>query len=141
MPSSAPAAKAGLLALLAARPALSTVQRSWGHPGELIEKESVLLLGVQSSEQPAQLGQLARDETYSLTVAVCVHQDGDDAQAVEQRAWALAAEVEAAVHDDRTLSGALTGWAGVTAMAQDAFIESGGRTAEVVLTIECRHRK
>lgn len=139
--TSAPAAKAGLLTLLRARAALTGVQVEWAHPGQLIEPESVFLLGVQSDEVPATLGQQRRDETYTLEVAVTVHRPGDDPQACEERAWALAAEVEAAVRGDRTLNGAVSEWAMVQGMTQQPFIEGEGRVCEIVVRVECRSRK
>lgn len=139
--SSAPAAKAGLLTLLAARAALNGVQQSWAHPGKNIESETIFLGRVRSTETAAALGRQRRDEDYNIDVIVTVHQAGDDAQTVEERAWTLAGEVEQAVRADPTLNGAVNVRAVINSFDQDLYIESDGRVAEILMTVNVHHRK
>lgn len=101
---SPPAAKAALLALMRAEPALSGVQVEWSHPGaDLIEPECVYLGDVNVDERAKVLGNRRRDESYALEVVVTVELPGMTPQEVEQRCWTLVGGVRAAVDDNETL--------------------------------------
>lgn len=137
--STIPTAKAGILTLLAARPALASVQRVWAHPGQLIEKESIFFLEALEEESPAAIGQLKREENYTIDLLVSVLQDGDDAKACEERAWALVAEVETALRaEPKPAAGVL--WATVSAKRLNNFPGPESRTSEITVVISVKAR-
>ena len=92
--SSAPAAKASLLTILAADAGMNGVQLEYAHPGAAIQQEAVYFEQTRLTETAGALGQQRRDEEYELDLVVSVAYDGDDPQACEERAWALVAIVE-----------------------------------------------
>lgn len=95
--STAPAVKAALLTLLQADGALSGVQIVYSHPGATVQKEAIYFEGTHGQEEPATLGTRKQLETYDIEVAVGVVTDGDQAQAGEERCWALVARLESIV--------------------------------------------
>lgn len=109
--STAPEAKRRVLALLAARAGLATVQRTWSAPteGEGVPRGGELLyLGdVSTTGSWKLLGAHARDEDYTIGLVVFVQQDGDDMQATEERSWLILDEVSAALTTDQMLGGLL----------------------------------
>jgi hypothetical protein len=102
MATTVPACKAAVLALLAARPALTGVVLTWAGPtkDEDFTEEMIFLGDTDRTSDWAELGAGRRVESYSLTVTVYVEQWGDDPQAAEQRAYALLDEVEDTLRDD-----------------------------------------
>lgn len=107
--STAPAAKAAILALLAARPALASVDRRWGGPTEEedVSEEMIWLGDVVQEGFWRVLGGGYRHERYTIGLAVAVRKYGDDEQATELRAWVLLDEVAAALNTDPWLGGLL----------------------------------
>ena len=111
-PSSAPAAKAGLLALLAARGGLAGVQCSWAHPGKNIASESIFLGRVwPNPDDPREPQWLAED--FEAAIAwqqdqenrcpgcgrprdECFADDGPDYRATALVCWACREKVSAA---------------------------------------------
>jgi hypothetical protein len=101
MASTIPACKAAVLTVLAARPALTSVTRTWAGPTKDEDfVEEMIFLGVteDTSEFVAFSG--PREETYTLQITVWVELWGDDPQAAEERAHVLWDEVEDALRDD-----------------------------------------
>jgi hypothetical protein len=107
--STAPAAKQAILTLLAARPALASVDRTWGSPTETddITAEMIFLGDVELTGEFRALGGQRRDEDYTITISVAVHQYGDDEQSTEERAWDLLDEISGALATDPYLGGLL----------------------------------
>lgn len=110
--SSVPRVKARLLTVM--QTALTTLNAqgrvTWAHPGESIGKEAVFMGDAKfESETTVALrsGAHQQDEHYNVPVVCDVTADGNDAQAAEERAYAIAGSVEDAIRADQTL-GALT---------------------------------
>lgn len=97
--STIPAAKAALLALIAARPALAAVHCAWGIPAELPPEPERIYIGdaVDVVREWAALGLQRMDEEYALQVHVETFADGNDQASTETRLWVLINEVEQAV--------------------------------------------
>jgi hypothetical protein len=104
--STVPSAKAGILAAIQARPGLATLNTAnaitWGHPGELIQREAIFLAAAEFSEEDI-AAMMTRphkhDEKYTVPVWVDVVQEGDDPQTAETRLWTLVGEVEQAIRN------------------------------------------
>lgn len=95
--STVPAAKAAILALLRARPALNAVAITWGEPTESEDlADELIFFEDPVTRQPnwGHLGALNIDEEYILVLKVRNRIFGDDQQAAEERCWALVFEVE-----------------------------------------------
>lgn len=102
MASTIPACKTAVLAILAARAALSDVTRSWAGPtkDEDFTDEMIYLGASEDTSDWAELGTGRRTEEYLLDITVWVQQWGDDPQVTETRAHALWDEIEDALRDD-----------------------------------------
>ena len=106
MASSIPAAKAKVLELLRARPALAAIQVEWAYQKDPA-REAVFLGDAFIEEKAAALGTTRpREESYALDVIVSVKHEGNDAEGAERRMWQLVAEVEDALHDSPALGNA-----------------------------------
>lgn len=109
--STAPEAKARIIALLQARPGLAGVQVTWGSPteDEDIRREMIYLGATEIDGEWRTLGGQWRHESYSIALTVHVAQYGDNEQATEERAFALLDEVSGALASDSWLGGLLEG--------------------------------
>ncbi len=119
--STAPQAKAAILAALATRPALDAVTRTWGGPTEIEDaaEEHIYLGQVKVVGEWRTLGAGVRHESYTVALRVMVLRYGDDEQATEERAWDLLDEVSAALTADRFLGGLLYQPAALEEITQD----------------------
>ena len=107
------AVKAQLLTLLAANSTLSTIQVSYGDPGEAMRRESIFMGDVDSNvHTPESLssGRRRRLEDYTLAVEVFVQSKAAGQQEGEQRALVLANAIEDVLADYPTLDDGVTGW-------------------------------
>ena len=139
---SAPAAKAGLLALLGARAALDDVQQTWDDPLDSRESESIHLGGeTRIDTEWGPLGQGRLEEEFTFEVFVTVGRQGTDVQGTEERVWELVAEVMDTIRDDLTLNGAVK-WCRVEGAAMQNLVapEGSGWASQAVLTVNCRNR-
>lgn len=118
--STAPDAKAALLALFDAHAGLSTVRVMWEQPTreEQVRNEMLHLGEVNVTGEWAVMGGLRRDESYSIAITLRVRREGDDPQATEQRAWTLLHEVSTALAADKYLGGLLHQAAALTDIVQ-----------------------
>lgn len=131
---------------LRARPNLSRVQVSLGKPWPP-ENEFIAIRDVRPHDQ-RQAGMRTaphpREEEFTLHVLVSVIQGGHaDSEAVVDRAYALAAELEQEIRDDMTIGGALTnGWAQVEGLELEDIgpNDDGIREARVHARVACRAR-
>ena len=141
--STAPAAKAAILAALAARPALANVQRTWGGPTEEadVRYEMIHLGPARGAGEWRTLGAGKRHESYTIEVRVIVMKHGDDERATEERAFALLDEVSSALTADRFLANG-----GADLLYTPAAIESWEQTntpmpeqwgAQIVAQVRC----
>src|SRR4051812_17582505 len=96
MQSSAPTARANLLTALQARAGLAGVQIKEAVPAaDKMAQECIYLAKTVWDEEHGMLGgDRRREERYNIEIQVHVVQAGDDAAAVDARAWALFAEIE-----------------------------------------------
>jgi hypothetical protein len=102
MPSAIPAAKAAILTILEARPAMAGVTLAWAAPTKDEDyTETMVFLGdVERASDWAELGTGRRKEDFSVGLTVFVEMWGDDPQSTEERAYELLDEVEDALRDD-----------------------------------------
>ena len=106
------AVKAQLLTLLAANATLSSIQVSYGDPGEAMRRESIYLGDIISdSHTPEALasGRRRRIEDFTLNVEVFVQSKAAGQQECEQRAIVLANAVETVLADYPSLDDGVTG--------------------------------
>jgi len=142
--STVPQAKAALLAMLRARPALNEVAVTWAGPTENEDvRDQMIFFDGPVLRQPewVVLGADKLDERYTLTLHVETYTPGDDPDVAEQRCWALIDEIEQAVRDDDTLGGLLIG-EGVTFGEQEvaAVPANNDWKAVGVVPLDCHAR-
>lgn len=141
--STAPAAKAAILAAITARPALSTVATRWGGPteNEDLAEEMIYLGPARGTGEWRTLGAGNRHESYTVELRVVVLKYGDDEQVTEERAFDLLDEVSAALNADKFLANG-----GTQLLYTPAAIESWEQTntptpeqwsAQIVAQIRC----
>lgn len=107
--STVPALKAALYDALAARPALAGVQITYGAPLPDPKREFVWLQDVEGEQEASALGHLLRREAMTMTVIVNVMREDRNQQAATERAFAIAAEIEALLRENPALTGYYTG--------------------------------
>ena len=106
------AVKAKLLTLLQANATLSSIQVTYGDPGEAMRRESIFMGDVDSNvHTPESLssGRRRRLEDYTLAVEVFVQSKAAGQQEGEQRALVLATAIEDVLADYPTLDDGVTG--------------------------------
>ena len=145
MASSIRLARSNLYDLLAAAPALSTAQRTFGRPDAYVAQQVVAVLGFGPiGDEPAALGQRRQAETYRIEVAMKYHDPAaTTGQAVEVGLMALYDGVWNVVHDNPTLNGAVTfafPGGGDTSDGAEPDPEGGGWVAFASLFVECTAR-
>lgn len=144
MASSIRLARSNLYDLLAASASLTGVQVTFGAPSAYEAPEVVAVLGFGPiGDEPAALGQRRQAETYRIEVRIKKHDPAaSTGQPVELRAMALYDAVWNVVHDNPTLSGAVTiafpGGGDNSEGAQSA--EGGGWVMFASLFVECTAR-
>jgi hypothetical protein len=146
MGSTIGAARARIFELIDSHPGLTDVQRTFGLPTDNEDRQVVALAGVaDSDESHAQLGGNRREETYTVTVAIKVHDPaaaGSEGRgAVDARGFALADTVRDAIASDRTLSGTVR-LAVPVATRSDGVqnAEGGGAVIFTFVDINCAAR-
>lgn len=110
-PSTAPAAKAAIKALLTT--ALPSTTVTWGGPSESedVTDEMVYMGSVRRTLDPKVLGAQHFEEEYSFPVIALGRLEGDNEQSAETRAWAMVESIEAAIRADLRLGGVLNHFA------------------------------
>ncbi len=141
--STIPAAKAALLALIAARADLVTdaVHVAWGIPGEVPAAAERIYVGdvIDVGRVWAALGLQRMDETYTLQVHVETWRGGDEQTATEERLWVLVNEVEQAVRADLKLSNTVR-VAQPGRIDASTFPTDGGWVANATVRFVCQAR-
>jgi hypothetical protein len=139
--TTAPALKAKLRDVLAARVGLRDVKVSWGWP-KAVRREMIVLGNVNESEQEYvvfRAGRKPREESYTLEVLVRVEQGTNDQEPVTLRAYAIAAELEDALRADFTVGGVVR-----TAEFESGDLEElgddGVRLALLNVRVHCKAR-
>lgn len=128
---------------------MAGVQVEYAHPGVSIQQESVFFRQTFLEETAGALGQQRRNERYTLELIVAVALDGDDAQACEERMWALVAVVENSLRpptgpggaNSANLGGAVNLRAVFAGAVATPYIEGGQRVSEAICRVDCEHRK
>lgn len=97
--------KSQLLSMLQARPNLANVQVFYSWPADVQQTEAIYFGEARGEHTYPVLksGRKPRQETYSLDIYIDVAGNGPTSQQTEERAWALAAEVEDTIANDPTL--------------------------------------
>lgn len=148
--STAPAVKNALLGLMQADANLTGVRIDYADPGDEIGQEQIFFGRTLGSEQPAPgMGQRRQEENYEIEVYVYVAADGNDPQAVEDRAYAIVAELETLVRANNGPTGALAavitggGWAAMSAAPETMtpFTFGGQRVCEALCRVKVKARK
>jgi hypothetical protein len=132
-------AKVALKAGLEALPGLTGTQISWSYPSKP-QAEMIVLGNIDDSDQePGSLGNMTREESYSIAVIVNVLKKAS-AEVVATRAVELAGEVKRYLDANPDLGVERIKWAGVTAQPIREAISGDGRMAEIPLkvTVEAR---
>lgn len=140
------AVKSKLLTLLKANSTLSTIQCSYGDPGEGMRRESIFLGEVISDSHTAEslsAGRRRRIETYTVNVEVFVQSKAAGQQECEQRAIVLANAVEDVLADYPTLDDAVSGLmfvecSGMSMSAAEAGIDGPRTNVTVQVTAKAR---
>ena len=140
------AVKAQLLTLLAANSTLSTIQVSYGDPGEAMRRESIFMGDVNSNvHTPESLssGRRRRLEDYTLDIEVFVQSKAAGQQEAEQRALVLAHAVEDVLADYPTLDNGVTGLmfiecSGMSMSTSEAGIDGPRVQVTVHATVKAR---
>ena len=147
MLSSAPTARANLVTALAARAGLSGVQVLAAMPTATNMQQDCIYLAktVWESEEGILSGDTKRRERYHIELQIHVVRAGDDAVTVDNRAWALFAEVESQLVNpspgDPTLAGALNGWAEIKPVEHTPGWTEGRRVSMIDANVYCVHKK
>jgi hypothetical protein len=100
--SSIPAVKAALITRLQARAGLYGVSVTWGFTDAAGARaaEWVFVGNTRGDQTWTQQGRQSKEEDYTLDLIVSVVRKGLGVQTAEQRAWAIAAEVENELRSD-----------------------------------------
>lgn len=97
--------KSQLLTRLQARPNLAEVQVFYSWPADVQQAEAIYFGEARGEHTYPVLksGRKPRQENYSLDIFIDVAGSGASSRETEERAWALASEVEDTIADDPTL--------------------------------------
>jgi hypothetical protein len=143
-----PAAIDSYVALLAASSSLTGVQILDGPPLTDLALDYVTIgwdpftdAGATSSQQPAQLGRMARQEDFEINCYAQSSSGDVGTSARRARAYALVDACVAVVSADPTLGGVLTQWANLAGMElRQERTASGRLDVGVTFKIECHTR-
>ena len=87
---------------LSARTGLSGVRVNYGPALPDPGRESVNILGLDGEQNWAGLGQLAKEEVYTVQVLILVIREGQQTQPAVERAYQLLAEIENELRESST---------------------------------------
>ena len=136
-----PAMKTAFLAQLQARPNLSGVQVTYGWPSGgadgIPSKELIALGGVRMQQAPKSLGNLRRDDRYTLSVIIDVVQMGKNQSACSTRAAALQAEVENQLRTDPLVNNCGILWAEFMGAEATDLYDGVSRECRIVCSVQC----
>lgn len=140
--STIPAFKAALKTALEGHAGLSGVLVVWGEPTppQIAEREFMALLTADGEQEPGALGRLARDEDYDQTVLISVLYEGDQQQQAEERAWALADEIDEVLGANPTLGGAVREAQLVGRVRGESFSDGNRSEGRVFVTVRGKAR-
>lgn len=114
------------------------------HPGNALRDEGIWLGDVRGSQEVpvSRAGRARRQETYVLDVFVAVTRGGPRVKDAEDRAFALAGELEDVVADDLALGQAQPFWATLGVWEESTFWDEQrqgwGCTIRIELNVNAR---
>ena len=91
-----------LVVALAARTNLAGVRVNYGPALPDPGRESINVLGLEGDQNWAGLGQLVKEEVYTVQVMIFVIREGQQTQPAVERAYALLAELENQLRENST---------------------------------------
>jgi hypothetical protein len=100
--STAPAFMNALHDALAARAGLTGVRVNYGPALPDPGRESINILGLDGTQSWAGLGQLAKEEVYTVQVLILVIREGQQTQPAVERAYEILEELENELREDST---------------------------------------
>lgn len=114
----------------------------WGDPtpAQKAERAFVLMLTADGEQEPGSLGALKRDEEYDQTLLISVLYEGDQQQQAEERAWAIADGVQAAIAADMTLGGVVREAQLVGRVRGESFSDGNRSEGRVFVTVRGKAR-
>ena len=139
--SSIPAFRAALRTRLAARAGLAGVQITDGAPANPA-REMIALASTSAQQEYRGIGGpigASKQETFDLEVIVSVLREGRDTTGADTRAFALLAEIEAAVRTDPTVNSTVD-VAEISAYQHEPRFTDTAREANLVITIQAQKR-
>lgn len=136
--STAPTFMNALHDALVARPNLAGVRVNYGPALPDPGRESVNILGLAGEQSFAGLGQLAKEEVYTVEVLILVIREGQQTQPAVERAYALMGELENQLRE--TLTSPTMGNTVRVAAVESVSLEVGASdtTRSALLTIGVR---
>jgi hypothetical protein len=140
--STVPAAKAALFTAITTQVNDTSVLVVYGQPGTNRPDDIIEVGRVHRTvEQHAKVGSYqagSLHEHYTIEVVVSSYRGNEDGQATDARAWALVANVEAAVRNDPTLANAVLEAVPSQAVGDDMWADNNaGRMFTVTVEIAC----
>ena len=121
----------------------SPVQVIDGELGTYVADEYIQIIGAAGAQALASVGNLWRDEDYTIQGLIRVYVGGDDTAYTRNRAFALLALLEQSLTADRSLGGLLV----LPGMAQlgrfdlrNGVTSKGGRASELAFEIDVHNQ-
>lgn len=139
--SSVPAVKGALFDLLTAT--LPTTQVTWaGHAVDWARESAWMGQANFDTEEIAALRSATNphNEIYTVAVVLMATKEGNNPQATEARGFELAALVEDAIRQARTMGGTNVHWVNVVGKEAELFTRDSGWVAFVTLVIGVQAR-
>jgi len=127
--------KRAIVIAIRQQPEFQNRQVEMGHPGSLIEHESVFVVSVSDDETARSLGKAHRRETLTFELGILSEIVGDDQVEAQERAYVMLAGVENAIAKDSSLGG-LALMSEVTGFSETSF--SGDQRSVSEITVQVR---
>lgn len=127
--------KRAIVMAIRQQPEFQNRQVEMGHPGSLIEHESVFVVSVSDDESARSLGKAHRRETLTVELGILSEVVGSDQVEAQERAYVMLAGVENAVAQDSSLGG-LALMSEITGFSETSF--SGDQRAVSEITVQVR---
>ena len=127
--------KRAIVMAIRQQPEFQNRQVEMGHPGSLIEHESVFVVSVSDDESARSLGKAHRRETLTVELGILSEVVGSDQVEAQERAYVMLAGVENAVAQDSSLGG-LALMSEITGFSETSF--SGDQRSVSEITVQVR---
>lgn len=127
--------KRAIVIAIRQQPEFQNRQVEMGHPGSLIEHESVFVVSVSDDETARSLGKAHRRETLTFELGILSEIVGDDQVEAQERAYVMLAGVENAIAKDSSLGG-LALMSEITGFSETSF--SGDQRSVSEISVQVR---